>query len=675
MILVTNMLESKNEVLRAPPVSNIPKQILKAPPLDTANPTQAHSYLPVPSSSAKLKSGGTTSSSGTPTAPSNFAAQPSTAAHTTPGPQIFGRFPPESKNLSEEELDPYFVSFETSSKELENLLQGSMEKVNKRTLSHLSALGEDLAELGAKFNQFSLSEQSQSLAGAIEKTGQAVDSTYIATAELSHSLSASFAEPMRESAQFAGVVRSVLRYRVMKRIQEEMTKDELQRKRALLESLEHSEAEAKRLEQHLSGTGYSQPARNRSVSNSSQRSSGHDRRAEEDTASIDSDFPPTHSEVPSSSQGSPESSAISPTGAHKKSPSGNFVTNKLFGPITHAFRGMADVDPERTRRDQIGKTRESLHQLEQAVVVAEKDTKDASSGVLKDLHRFQNEKENDLRRYMVSTTPVPLSLSFLRLYIRVTLLLIECHRSNSHNVTSTGQSGTRLHGRKRKPKLATSNHTSSRTSSASFWKACLGGWTPKGVKWTLERNEPWELEGDMTAFAQLSLYPIDGVVIILRMRMIGLRFWMSNCAGVSSCEGCLDVSCHDRMCVTSYMNGDVLCSKSYSCYPPHGHSPFQPVKMQKEKKRSSGYHMQTSSIPQKSRKNATLPKKNRAFPRSPYLREEKKKKGDVKITATKHSSSSRDYSAPAQTCPRPRPPARETPCGHCSSGARTPSPD
>jgi hypothetical protein len=91
--------------------------------------------------------------------------------------------------MTEEQLDPYFVNFETSSKELENLLQGSMEKVNRRTLSHLSALGEDLAELGARFNAFSLSEQSQSLAGAIEKTGQAVDSTYIATAELSSSLS------------------------------------------------------------------------------------------------------------------------------------------------------------------------------------------------------------------------------------------------------------------------------------------------------------------------------------------------------------------------------------------------------------------------------------------------------------------------------------------------------
>jgi hypothetical protein len=354
------------ELLNSAPVANIPKQVLKAPPLDTANPTPAHNYLPVPSSSAKLKSNSPTSSSGTPTSPPDFAATPSTAAHTTSGPQIFGRFPPETKKMSEEELDPYFVNFESSSKELENLLQGSMEKMNRRTLSHLVALGDDLAELGARFNAFSLSEQSQSLAAAIEKTGQAVDSTYIATAELSSSLSASFAEPMRESAQFAGVVRSVLRYRVLKRIQEEMTKDELEKKKALLESLERSEAESKRLEQHLSGTGLHSPARARSTSNSSQRSSGQERRREEDTASIDSDFPPTHGDReqhPSASQGTPDAEPTSPTSPHRKSASGNFVTNKLFGPITHAFRGMADVDPERTRRDQMGKTRESLQQV------------------------------------------------------------------------------------------------------------------------------------------------------------------------------------------------------------------------------------------------------------------------------------------------------------------------
>jgi len=330
---------------------------------------------------------------------------PSVTAHTTPGPQIFGRFPPETRQMSEEELDPYFVHFEMSSKELEALLQGPMEKVNRRLLMHLGNWGEDMADLGARFNAFSLSEQTQTLASAIEKIGQAVDSTYIATTELSSSLSASFAEPMRESAQFASVVRAVLRYRILKRIQEDMTKDELEKKHSLLESLERSEAEARRLEQHLSGTAIHAPpvSRSRAASTGSQRSSGEyeQPRHDDDRASIDSDFPPTHGDTPSSAQGVPEHRNSPPDSPHKKSSSGNFVTNKLFGSITHAFRGMADVDPEKTRRDQIGKTRDSLVQLEQALRVAEKDTKDASSGVMKDLRRFQAEKENDLRRYMM----------------------------------------------------------------------------------------------------------------------------------------------------------------------------------------------------------------------------------------------------------------------------------
>jgi hypothetical protein len=432
-------------VLGSAPVCNIPKQILKAPPLDTANPTQAHSYLPVPSSSAKLKNGGLTSSSGTPVAPPNNAAMPSAAAHTTPGPQIFGRFPPETRQLSEEELDPYFVNFETTTKDIENLLQGPMEKTNRRLLVHLGNWGEDLADLGARFNAFSLSEQSQSLAAAIEKTGQAVDSTYIGTTELASSLSASFSEPMRESAQFAGVVRSVLKYRVMKRIQEDMTRDELDKKRSLLETLEASEAESKRLEKHLSGTTQQPPpSRSRAASNSSQRSDTPKR--EEDAASIDSDFPPTHSDTPSASQGAPSDSNSPPSSPHKKTASGNFVTNKLFGSITHAFRGMADVDPEKTRRDQIGKTRDSLVQLEQALEVAERDTKDASSGVMKDLRRFQEEKESDLRRYMV------------RIVVKCEIWVwgtaigmgLTHDRWSLHSAISTGRNGIRRRGRRRR---------------------------------------------------------------------------------------------------------------------------------------------------------------------------------------------------------------------------------
>ena len=47
----------------------------------------------------------------------------------------------------------------------------------------------------------------------------------------------------------------------------------------------------------------------------------------------------------------------------------------------------------------------NLVQLEQALQVSEQDVKDASAGVLKDLKRFQLEKEEDLKRYMVGFAP------------------------------------------------------------------------------------------------------------------------------------------------------------------------------------------------------------------------------------------------------------------------------
>jgi hypothetical protein len=357
-------------------VSSIPKNILKAPPLDPSNPTPGHNYLPIPSASAKLKSATTTSSTGTPSSPPENSTLASSAAHTVPGPQVFGRFPPTSQTLTEQDFDPYFTNFEASTRELELLLQGNIEKVNRRTLTHLNSLSADLAELGARYNGFSLSEQSPTVAAAIERIGQAVDSSYIATEELSQSLGAGFAEPMRESAQFAGVVRSVLRYRILKRIQEEMTKDELAKKKTLLDSLERSELEAKRIEQYLNSTGGSTPASppKRSTSSASTSSrvppsptSRREGGSNEDTASIDSDFPPTHgdpsSSPPSAAQGTPQQTPPASPPSHRKTQSGNFVTNKIFGRISHAVHGFVDVDPERTRRDQIGKTRESLVQV------------------------------------------------------------------------------------------------------------------------------------------------------------------------------------------------------------------------------------------------------------------------------------------------------------------------
>ena len=329
---------------------------------------------------------------------------------------MFGRFPPSTSQFTESQLDPYFVNFEASSRDLEHLMVGSVDKVNKRTLSHLNSYADDLAELGARFNAFSLSEQSPTLAAAIEKMGQAVDSTYMASTELSSNLIAGFVEPMRESAQFAGIVRSVLRYRILKRIQEEMTRDELEKKRTMLDQLERSELEAKRIDAHLEGSGYlSGPPPKRSMSTSSAQSK-QSRNDATDNDSIDSDFPPGHqsSGVPSAAQGSPSSSSPgSPqdgrraSSQHRKTISGNFITNKLFSRLGYTFQGVMDVDPERTRRDQMGKTKESLVQLEQALEVSEKDVKDASWGVMKSLREFQGEKEEDLRQNMVSPNLVP----------------------------------------------------------------------------------------------------------------------------------------------------------------------------------------------------------------------------------------------------------------------------
>ncbi|KAM4054735.1 PX domain-containing protein [Hirsutella rhossiliensis] len=355
---------SWSEVLHSHPVASIPKSVLKAPPLDTANPTLAHSYLPVPASSAKLRT----------VAGSN---QDISSSAIQAGTHAVERFPPENSSQDEQDLDPHFVVYEASTKELEQLLMGPMEKVNRRTLSHLSSLAADLCELGSRYNAFALSEQAPSLGPAIERVGQAADLSYIATEELSGSLGASFAEPMRENAQFAGVVRSVLRYRVLKRIQQDLTTEELHKKRALLDQLERSEAEARRIEQYLSSSQQLSPPPKRSTSLKEPTSQHRREAGQEDTESIDSDFPTTHGDFPS-------------------------PPPSIFGPIRHAVQGVVDVDPERTRRDTIGKTKESIGQLEQARVASERDVREASASVLKDMRRFQKDKEDDLRRYMLA---------------------------------------------------------------------------------------------------------------------------------------------------------------------------------------------------------------------------------------------------------------------------------
>jgi len=267
---------SWSEVLNSPPVSTLPKNILKAPPLNPSSPSPEHQHLPIPSSSSKLHE---------------------------PEEEVYG-------------------DADSEAKEYETIANG-LEKINRRIIKRLAEMATDHSELGARYNAFSLSE-SGSLAAVIERIGQAMDSTYLATEELVGSLSSGFAEPVAESSQLAQMVRTVLKYRKQKSLQMDMTVDQLAKNRTSLDGLERSESEARRIETYLQGNVQRPPV--------------------EAPTATEERFPPTH-----------EEGAV-----QKKSNPGGF---KMFGKLNHAIHGIIDVDPETTRRNNIGKTRETISQV------------------------------------------------------------------------------------------------------------------------------------------------------------------------------------------------------------------------------------------------------------------------------------------------------------------------
>lgn len=210
-----------------------------------------------------------------------------------------------------------------------------------------------------------------------------------------------------------------------------MTRDLLQQKKTLLQGLERSEKEAKRIEKFLhSATSGTSPDSSKGSGGSIDGGFSAD-----EVESIDSgDFPPTHSESSppqrskSISRPNPPPVSGNPPPYHRKSSSYSAPSSsggimgasmgvvsgavssgflaKGFGKLNYAIHGIVDVDPERTRRDNIGKTKEALEHLEMAREVAEGDVKDASRGVLKDLRRFQRGKEADLRAMMVGAPKI-----------------------------------------------------------------------------------------------------------------------------------------------------------------------------------------------------------------------------------------------------------------------------
>lgn len=144
---------------------------------------------------------------------------------------------------------------------------------------------------------------------------------------------ATFTEPLAEYTQFSAIIKSLLKYRHLKHLQYEMTRELLESKRAVLEELERSEVEARRLEKALE--------RVRIMGDDG----GTERALPSPTTSLAGELtaPP---------------GMVGASGALPRRSGGG-----LLGALTHTFHGMVDADPEASRRNSIGKTTESIQEV------------------------------------------------------------------------------------------------------------------------------------------------------------------------------------------------------------------------------------------------------------------------------------------------------------------------
>ncbi|PVG03144.1 hypothetical protein CPB86DRAFT_749228 [Serendipita vermifera] len=333
---------SWSEVLISPPLSLVPKNILRAPahnPTDP-NPPAAYSALPSPSAAASLRH-------------------------------------PDQRFLDSEAFTNKFASH----------LSGTMEKVTRRTMKRWADYSQDNAELGAILNGFSLLETGV-LATAVERTGQAVDTTYMSTARLLQEMEQSWTEPLHEYAQFAEIIKKLLLFRHQKHVQFEMTKAALENKRETMEDLERSEAEAQRLQNALSGSTRALPSDQQPGNRGASLLSG-----ERNENTFGSGTSPNS--VP---QSSPYSSPM-----RRRTSTGG---GGLLSAISYSLQGMMDVDPETARRSNISKTKETISQLEDALQVSAQDLKYSSSIIQADLDRFQRQKVADMREMCISMARV-----------------------------------------------------------------------------------------------------------------------------------------------------------------------------------------------------------------------------------------------------------------------------
>ncbi|KAH9933326.1 uncharacterized protein B0H18DRAFT_1092886 [Fomitopsis serialis] len=300
---------SWSEVLHSPPLSLLPKNILKAP---SHNPTDqsaspAYAALPNPSAAHPLRR------------PTN-----------------------DSWTLRYSRTRP-------------------MEKVTRRTMKRWSDYAQDHSDLGATLNGFSLNESGQ-LSTAVEKTGQAIDATYMSTTKLLQEFEQDWAEPLHEYSQFADIIKKLLVYRHQKHVQYEMTQDQLEAKQALSQGRVSS----------LSSSRVGKPGADDENGTEEGTTDEHD--AADAPQPEPSVYLPPHP---------------GPSPVRRRAPGMGFLNALSYTCMT-------------ARRNNISKTRETISQLEDALHLVAQDLKYSSSTIQADLDRFQRQKVADMREMAIS---------------------------------------------------------------------------------------------------------------------------------------------------------------------------------------------------------------------------------------------------------------------------------
>lgn len=187
-----------------------------------------------------------------------------------------------------------------------------------------------------------------------------------------------FTEPLAEYSQFSNIIKALLKYRHSKHLQFEMTRDSLETKKITLEELERSEMEARRLDQAL----------DRALT----RGKRGERPGETDNEVLGA----SHSDLSSSQSARSQASTVAPA-----APSGGGRFGFL-GALSHTLNGIVDSDPDMTRRNTIGKTREQINGLESSIDAITSDLRYANQMIQADLDRFQRQKVGDLKEMCTS---------------------------------------------------------------------------------------------------------------------------------------------------------------------------------------------------------------------------------------------------------------------------------